>query len=121
MVLSSSKGSRTYPAHSKQQQSLRRQITHFPRVLLQRLKYYTNKDFRNQKRLNLNAEGILKEEVLTFLGQGWFRSAWKMDVEGIPGFWDEEEEEWVFGDSVVLKTLRWVGNLPSVFCFLDAI
>lgn len=48
----------------------------------------------------------INEEELTFLGQGWFRSAWKMDQTLNWGEWDEEEEEWVFKESVVLKTLR---------------
>lgn len=47
----------------------------------------------------------MKQEDLTFLGQGWFRSAWKMD-QHLPGVWDEDEEEWLFDESVVLKTLR---------------
>jgi hypothetical protein len=53
----------------------------------------------------LNAKGIMKEEELAFLGQGWFRSAWKMDVGGIPEY-EEGEEEDFFDESVVLKTLR---------------
>ena len=39
----------------------------------------------------------MKEEELAFLGQGWFRSAWKMDVGGIPEYEEgEEEEEWSY-------------------------
>ena len=54
----------------------------------------------------MNAKGIMKEEDLAFLGQGWFRSAWKLDVSGIPEYWNEVEEEMVSEESVVLKTLR---------------
>jgi hypothetical protein len=106
MVLSSSSGSRTYPAHSQKQQLLRRQITSFPSVLLKRLSGYKEKDYKRHKHLSMNAKGIMKEEDLAFLGQGWFRSAWKMDVGGMPGYWDDYEEEAVYEDSVVLKTLR---------------
>ena len=109
MVLSSSLGSRVYPAHSPKQQLPRRQITDFPSILLNHLKHYSDKDYRAHKYLHLNAKGIMKEEDLTFLGQGWFRSAWKMD-QSLPGVWDEEEEEWIFEESVVLKTLRSVNS-----------
>lgn len=109
MVLSSSLGSRAYPAHSPKQQLLRRQIAAFPSILLKRLKRYSDKDYGTRKYLHLNAKGIMKEDDLTFLGQGWFRSAWKMD-QNLPGVWDEEEEEWVFEESVVLKTLRSVNS-----------
>jgi hypothetical protein len=105
MVLSSSQGSRTYPAHGPNDQFFRRQVTSFPSTLLRRLKRYSDKDLKAHKNLNLNVQGVMKEEELTFLGQGWFRSAWKMD-QHLPGVWDEEEEEWVFDESVVLKTLR---------------
>ena len=57
----------------------------------------------NQK---LNGLGITKEESsIKFLGQGWFRSAWELYTENIPEY-DEEEEEWGYEESVVLKTLR---------------
>jgi hypothetical protein len=49
--------------------------------------------------------GLMKEESIEFLGQGWFRSAWEMYVEEIPDY-DEDEETWGFEESVVLKTLR---------------
>jgi len=54
----------------------------------------------------LNGRGITKEESsIEFLGQGWFRSAWELYTENIPEY-DEEEEEWGYEESVVLKTLR---------------
>lgn len=58
----------------------------------------------------------MKEEDLAFLGQGWFRSAWKLDVRGIPEYWNAEEEEMVTKESVVLKTLRWALFFGTLYC-----
>eukprot|EP00804_Cyclotella_cryptica_P012815 CCRYP_010565-RB/>CCRYP_010565-RB protein AED:0.04 eAED:0.04 QI:284/1/0.66/1/1/0.66/3/0/663 len=106
LVRSSSLGSRAFPAHSIQQRKLRRQITLFPAILLRKIEKLSEEDFHRHKYLKLNAKGIVKEEDLTFLGQGWFRSAWKLDVSGLPEYWNGEEEEMVTEESVVLKTLR---------------
>lgn len=53
----------------------------------------------------LGARGVMKEESIEFLGQGWFRAAWEMYVERVPEY-DEEEEAWGHEETVVLKTLR---------------
>ena len=112
MVRSSSAGSRTFPTyHSSKQhphKNLRRQLSHFPLTLLHQIKQHSKLSrsyHRRHKLAILNAKGIMKEEELAFLGQGWFRSAWKMDVGGIPEY-EEGEEEDFFDESVVLKTLR---------------
>ena len=56
--------------------------------------------------INQKIRGPIKEESsIEFLGQGWFRSAWELYTENIPEY-DEEEEEWGYEESVVLKTLR---------------
>jgi hypothetical protein len=75
------------------------------------MKYPTKNRKRNAK---ANAMGLMREETVEFLGQGWFRSAWEMYVEQIPGY-DEEEGEWGFEESVVLKTLRFVHCLFRYF------
>jgi len=54
----------------------------------------------------IKLRGITKEESsIEFLGQGWFRSAWELYTENIPEY-DEDEEEWGYEESAVLKTLR---------------
>ena len=87
----------------------RRSIASYPPTLLKRyqelLDNYPNP--KRKKTAKLSAQGIMKEEWLEFLGQGWFRSAWEVYVEGIPEY-DDEEEEFRFDESVVLKTLRYV-------------
>lgn len=50
--------------------------------------------------------GIIQQEDIAFLGQGWFRAAWRMDVEGLDEY-DDDEEEYYQRESVVLKTLRY--------------
>ncbi|KAL3808917.1 hypothetical protein ACHAXA_004685 [Cyclostephanos tholiformis] len=109
MVRSSGPGSYAFPEYRRhgEYHSDRRRITAHPQVLREyledlRLRYPTNGRRRNAKS---NAMGLMREETIEFLGQGWFRSAWEMYVEQIPGY-DEDEEEWGFEESVVLKTLR---------------
>lgn len=71
------------------------------------------------------------EDNVTFLGQGWFRSAWKVDGMGV---YDEEElergyaygedddgegiEGVTFDEPVVLKTLRFVRVLVRMCVFI---
>lgn len=69
-----------------------------------------NNDSLRQKRMEtaeLSATmGVIKQEDIAFLGQGWFRAAWRMDVDGLEEY-DDEEEEYFNRESVVLKTLRY--------------
>ncbi|KAL7540710.1 hypothetical protein ACHAWF_006762 [Thalassiosira exigua] len=58
-----------------------------------------------KKKAKLVARGVAAEEWVEFLGQGWFRSAWEVDAEGVPE-WDEDKERLGIEESVVLKTLR---------------
>lgn len=113
LVLSSGQGSNAFPPLSNAMTAAtatavsviqRRWLTKHP---WQHLK---NQDYLLRKRSE-TAElspmmGIIKQEDITFLGQGWFRAAWRMDFEG-PEVYDEEEEEYVHKESVVLKTLRY--------------
>jgi len=108
MVRSSGIGSLTFPRY-KRESGRRRRVTTHPRVLHEYLDdLHMNYPARNRKRnAKANAMGLMREETVEFLGQGWFRSAWEVYVEQIPGY-DGEEEEWGFEESVVLKTLRFV-------------
>ncbi|KAL7438854.1 hypothetical protein ACHAXM_006439 [Skeletonema potamos] len=54
----------------------------------------------------LSSVGMIKQEDITFLGQGWFRAAWRMDVDGLEEY-DDDEEDYYQKESVVLKTLRY--------------
>ncbi len=115
MVRSSGPGSLTFPRY-RREGGRRRRVTTHPRILHEYLddlhmKYPTKNRKRNAK---ANAMGLMREETVEFLGQGWFRSAWEMYVEQIPGY-DEEEGEWGFEESVVLKTLRFVHCLFRYF------
>jgi len=110
MVRSSGPGSYVLPALNENNKhgNNRRGITSHPKVLLDLIKRVRRKypdDSGKKKKAKLASQGIVKEESLEFLGQGWFRSAWKMYAEGIPEY-DEEEEEWLDEETVVLKTLR---------------
>jgi hypothetical protein len=115
MVRSSGIGSLTFPRY-KREGGRRRRVTTHPRILHEYLdELHMNYPTRNRKRnAKANAMGLMREETVEFLGQGWFRSAWEMYVEQIPGY-DEEEEEWGFEESVVLKTLRCVHLFVCLF------
>lgn len=115
MVRSSGIGSLTFPRY-KREGGRRRRVTTHPRILHEYLDdLHMNYPTRNRKRnAKANAMGLMREETVEFLGQGWFRSAWEMYVEQIPGY-DEEEEEWGFEESVVLKTLRFVHLFVCLF------
>lgn len=105
MVRSSGPGTYTFPS-SRREGYGRRAITTYPRSLLN---YYRelHQRYAPSRKINakINAQGIIQEESIEFLGQGWFRSAWEMYTEEIPDY-DMEEEQWGFEESVVLKTLR---------------
>ncbi|KAL7532977.1 hypothetical protein ACHAXR_004969 [Thalassiosira sp. AJA248-18] len=111
LVRSSGPGSFAFPTHTQKEhhhrRRRRRKITNHPPILHKKIQEILDKwpDKKRKKNAKLSAEGIMKEEWIEFLGQGWFRSAWEMDVEGIPEY-DEEEEVFRFDESVVLKTLR---------------
>mmetsp|Transcript_17770 Transcript_17770/g.30046 ORF Transcript_17770/g.30046 Transcript_17770/m.30046 type:complete len:660 (-) Transcript_17770:93-2072(-) len=106
LVLSSGKGSiafaplqTTKMAAAASTTMRRRWLTQHPWQHLQ--------DEPHRKNHQLNPMmGMIKQEDITFLGQGWFRAAWKMDVEGLEQY-DEEEEDYYQKESVVLKTLRY--------------
>ena len=72
----------------------RRWLAHHP---YQTLKY--------EQPLNPNM-GTIQQDQTTFLGQGWFRAAWRMDIQGLNEY-NDEEEEYYHEESVVLKTLRY--------------
>jgi len=115
LILSSGSGSRTFSSIH----STRRQISPFPRQLKRLIKRLPKDKSLRKRKHNLNAKGIMMEDNVTFLGQGWFRSAWKVDGMGV---YDEEElekgyaygenddgdeiEGVTFDEAVVLKTLR---------------
>lgn len=105
MVRSSGPGSYTFPSY-RHESHRRRSITSHPRILLE---YFQDLHLRYPPRHKVNAktnaQGLMKEESLEFLGQGWFRSAWEMYTEEIPDY-DIDEDEWGYEESVVLKTLR---------------
>lgn len=105
MVRSSGPGTYTFPSYRREGYG-RRAITSYPRSLLN---YYRelHQRYAPSRKVNakMNAQGIIQEESIEFLGQGWFRSAWEMYTEEIPDY-DMEEEQWGFEESVVLKTLR---------------
>ena len=105
MVRSSGPGTYTFPSYRKEGYG-RRSITTYPRSLLN---YYRelHQRYAPSRKINakMNAQGIMQEESIEFLGQGWFRSAWEMYTEEIPDY-DIDEERWGFEESVVLKTLR---------------
>ena len=65
-----------------------------------------------KKKHNLNAKGIVREEDVKLLGQGWFRSAWRVDTDMVPEVGEDDdgndEYEGTWEESVVLKTLRCV-------------
>ena len=116
MVRSSGPGSYALPAHSKTRN--RRKVTTHPPILRKQSKRILREwpDNKRKKRAKLNARGIVEEADLELLGQGWFRSAWELTVEGIPEYDDEEGEMYRFDESVVLKTLRCVYlSVCSVF------
>jgi len=117
MVRSSGPGSLTFPRY-RREGGRRRRITTHPRSLHEYLDdLHMNYPTRNRrKNAKANAMGLMREETVEFLGQGWFRSAWEMYVEQIPGY-DEEEEEWGFEESVVLKTLRFVHSFVSRYYY----
>ena len=116
LIRSSGSGSRTFSSKHPS----RRHIAPFPPTLIRLIRRLakadhgvtTRTDHRN-KNHNLNAKGIMKEDHVAFLGQGWFRSAWKVDSLRT---YDEDQnydddawkEEATFDESVVLKTLRCV-------------
>ena len=105
MVRSSGPGTYTFPSYRKEGYG-RRAITTYPRVLLN---YYRelHQRYAPSRKINakMNALGVIQEESIEFLGQGWFRSAWEMYTEEIPEY-DIDEEQWGYEESVVLKTLR---------------
>lgn len=98
----------TFPRVKPEPQN-RRTITLHPPILRKYMEKLLHRYPSNRKQnAKMNAMGVVREESIMFLGQGWFRSAWKMVVDQIPEY-DEYEEEWVYEESVVLKTLRQVG------------
>ena len=111
LVRSSGAGSYVLPARDAARDATRerRKLGAYPPVLRAQQHRLQRKwpDEKRKKRAKLNARGIAQEAELEFLGQGWFRAAWEMSVEGIPEY-DEEEETFRFDESVVLKTLRCV-------------
>lgn len=101
LVLSSGKGSVAFPPLQHGEKSAttmrrrRRWLTQHP--------WQAFKD----KHPELNAMmGMIQQQDITFLGQGWFRAAWRMDIEGLQEY-DDEEEDFYSTESVVLKTLRY--------------
>eukprot|EP00571_Detonula_confervacea_P002909 CAMPEP_0172330160 /NCGR_PEP_ID=MMETSP1058-20130122/61259_1 /TAXON_ID=83371 /ORGANISM="Detonula confervacea, Strain CCMP 353" /LENGTH=476 /DNA_ID=CAMNT_0013047363 /DNA_START=544 /DNA_END=1974 /DNA_ORIENTATION=- len=106
LVRSSGKGSFAFPQHHPEKYD-RRNVTSHPPALYKKIKKIRHEypSHKRKKNAKLNAMGIMKEESLGFLGQGWFRQAWEMEVEGVPDY-DDYEEEWGYDESVVLKTLR---------------
>ena len=117
LVLSSGKGSSAFPpisntvtadaaTNNNMAPMRRRWLTQHP---WQHFKKENNDSLR-QKRMEtaeLSATmGVIKQEDIAFLGQGWFRAAWRMDVDGLEEY-DDEEEEYFNRESVVLKTLRY--------------
>ena len=106
LVLSSGV-SLTFPRVKPESQN-RRTITLHPQILRKYMEDLLHRYPNNRKQnAKMNAMGVMRGESIMFLGQGWFRSAWKMVVDQIPEY-DEDEEEWVYEESVVLKTLRCV-------------
>lgn len=112
LVRSSGPGSRVFPGHEPEEEEGRRRIASFPPILRERIeegiadRRPDHPGGKRNARLDA-ARGIAREERLEFLGQGWFRAAWKAEAEGVPE-WDDDEEEFRFDESVVLKTLRCV-------------
>ena len=125
LVRSSGPGSYTFP-NNKQQQlhnnqyPRRRSISTYP-PSLQNYMFYLHTTYPSNKssRANnakFNARGLMKEESIEFLGQGWFRGAWEMYVESIPEYVDDDDDiendvmykDWGYEEYVVLKTLRLV-------------
>lgn len=107
LVLSSGKGSVAFPplqqhgntsAPTTTTMRRRRWLTQHP--------WQTFKDNPHRKHPELNPMmGMIQQQDITFLGQGWFRAAWRMDSKGLQEY-DEEEEDYYDTESVVLKTLR---------------
>ena len=129
LVRSSGSGSYTFPNdydddeqrnNDRYGRRRRRAITTYPNILHEHLSSiltsYPNPN--RKKNAKSNAQGIIKEESIEFLGQGWFRSAWEIYVESIPEYIyydDDDESEGVkvelgYEESVVLKTLRYVDD-----------
>jgi len=118
LVRSSGSGSYTFPNDKsdilldnnnihEQYTYNRRAITTHPEMLHKVLQKIMDRYPSENRKINQksNARGIIQEESINFLGQGWFRGAWEMYTENIPEY-DEDEEEWGYEESVVLKTLR---------------
>ena len=137
LVRSSGPGSYTFPNNKHQQQQQlynnnnnynrryrRRSISAYPPSLQNYMFYlhatYPSNKSKRVQNAKFNARGLMKEESIEFLGQGWFRSAWEMYTESIPEYVDDDDDgnvvdedgivykDWGYEESVVLKTLRLV-------------
>ncbi|KAL9189793.1 hypothetical protein ACHAXT_009468 [Thalassiosira profunda] len=105
LVRSSGMGSMTFPQYLRERH--RRRITQHPPSLHKKLQEISRRwpGRHRKEEAKQTARGIMFEEDIEFLGQGWFRAAWEVNTEGVPD-WDWDEEEFQFDESVVLKTLR---------------
>ena len=108
LVLSSGKGSSAFPPLNNiattavaAETMRRRWLTQHPWQHLKK----EDDPHRNSAELNATM-GMIKQEDIAFLGQGWFRAAWRMDVEVLEDY-DDDEDEYYQKESVVLKTLRY--------------
>ncbi|KAL7501699.1 hypothetical protein ACHAWT_009568 [Skeletonema menzelii] len=110
LVLSSGKGSIAFPPLQNRNTAATTTTsaaTKMRRRWLSQHPWQHFKDDPHQKSPELNPMmGIVQQEDITFLGQGWFRAAWRMDVEGLEEY-DDDEEDYYQRESVVLKTLRY--------------
>ncbi len=108
LVLSSGKGSIAFPPINNKVAAAATTTTMRRRWLTRHPWQHLNEEHDpHPKNPELSATmGIIKQEDIAFLGQGWFRAAWRMDVEGLEEY-DDEEDAYYQKESVVLKTLRY--------------
>jgi serine/threonine protein kinase len=109
MVLSSGKGSIAFPPINNMVTTAATTTTTMRRRWLAQhpWQHFNGEDDPHRKNSVRSATmGMIKQEDITFLGQGWFRAAWRMDVDGLEEY-DDDEEDYYQKESVVLKTLRY--------------